>query len=403
MPAVTPTPIPFLRAPAPLTAAPAPLAERVQVPREVSGAVERPAPKGGPKRAIFPTEEIRRAQPKEALLTDARPVAMMMPGSAIPIHAGAKEAQLEYKSSPFQETALGSVLPLTTLVARPSHELPATVIYVPGMPSALTDGLQLPKAPPAAPEGFGKAMQTITGFLSKILGLIPPIPIPKVPVPGLPGLQLTGPSANELATLAQDGVSYARSQRTEEFVKEEADSRAQQLAAQLLNKYWFIGQCRRDYSPTCPLQWTDEGGVCSPPDGYDGFCRATNLTAATPIEKETFAWKCRAEWSCVSSPRRDWTATCPHTWTNVGGNLCIAPSNYRGICPPAMDFSSFDPETKAIFAAKCHLEWPTEAETARRPTAPAVTALPKLAPTKPVLSGVSGPVDAQTGRVITHA
>ncbi|CEM30492.1 unnamed protein product [Vitrella brassicaformis CCMP3155] len=281
--------------------------------------------------------------------------------------------------------ALSLVWPATArLCAHHAAKLPTAMRF---------ESVSVGQAPPAAPEGFGKAMKIISGF-PKILGLISPIPMPKVPVGGLNGLQLTGPSAHELATLAQDGVSYARSQRTEELVKEEADSRAQQLAAQLLNKYWFIGQCSRDYSPTCPLQWTDDDGVCSPPDSYDGFCRATDLTAATPIDKET-----RAEWSCVSSPRRDWEATCPQTWTNVGGTLCIAPSNYRGICPPAMDFSMFDDETKAIFAAKCRLEWPTEAETA----ASAVTALPKLAPTKPLLPRMSGPVDAQTGRVVAHA
>lgn len=130
-----------------------------------------------------------------------------------------------------------------------------------------------------------------------------------------------------------------------------------------LKKLWYIGKCRRNYSSLCPIDWKrsayDEN-LCIPPETYEGQCRSIDFSNTTEEEKENFAWRCEVEWPCVSAPKLKPMGKCPLRWTNVGKDLCIAPEDYVGECPPAIDFSKFDFEMRVRLATQCNFEWPVE-------------------------------------------
>lgn len=130
-----------------------------------------------------------------------------------------------------------------------------------------------------------------------------------------------------------------------------------------LKKLWYIGKCRRNYSALCPLNWKrsayDEN-LCVPPETYEGQCRSLDFSNTTEKEKESFAWRCEVEWPCISAPKIKPMGKCPLRWTNVGADLCIAPEDYVGQCPPAIDFSKLNFEMRVRLAIQCDFEWPVE-------------------------------------------
>ena len=135
---------------------------------------------------------------------------------------------------------------------------------------------------------------------------------------------------------------------------ERAANAASVLASVTARKLRFIGGCPRAMRG-CPLGWTGQGGACSPPPDYEGWCGDVDVEQMSASGKEDFAWKCGASWPCV--PCVTHFGGCPEGWSEKSG-LCVAPPGYDGICSPVMDFASFSATRMAEWSAICSARWP---------------------------------------------
>lgn len=178
----------------------------------------------------------------------------------------------------------------------------------------------------------------------------------------------------ELEKASFDNIAHKSIENTEEEavvdlenaeMENLLDNEIFRVIQERLKKLWYIGLCRRDYSNLCPIGWSKsayDDNLCIPPAYYEGQCRSMDFSNSQPKDKELFAWKCEVEWPCVKSPSQKVMEKCPVRWINIGNNLCIAPEDYIGQCPPAMDFSNFSYEMRVRWAVLCNFEWPADLE-----------------------------------------
>lgn len=159
-------------------------------------------------------------------------------------------------------------------------------------------------------------------------------------------------------TLKHRGVEALAGAIAQDARDDQMASYAQSLVHAKLSKLLYAGGCPRDTSG-CPSGWAERAGSCEPPADYDGFCAAVDVGTLQKVDKEAFAWKCRAAWPCVPACARDFS-TCPDQWSSAGG-LCVAPDAYDGMCSPAMNFDLFTDAGKAEWAAACDASWPCAA------------------------------------------
>ena len=160
-----------------------------------------------------------------------------------------------------------------------------------------------------------------------------------------------------------DGAQALASSAAAELAGEVARERQARLGADVAlagatrdaEHFKYVGGCIR-VAEGCPVSWEASGaGVCVPPDGYDGLCGATDVSALSVAQKEDFALSCKAAWPCQEC-RTDFQG-CPSGW-DVAGRLCVAPPRYDGICSPVMDFSGVSAAGKASWSATCSVRWP---------------------------------------------
>lgn len=139
-------------------------------------------------------------------------------------------------------------------------------------------------------------------------------------------------------------------------------------ASNFLKRFWYTGQCKRNYAQTCPNGWEyNENGVCLAPNDYNGPCEEYKDAGMSIQEKEEFAWRCQVEWPCVDElPLKD-GIDCPLEWAQISQGICIAPNSYEGICPPILDISDLDIESKAAYEVTCDLRWPREEKLVEKP------------------------------------
>jgi len=104
----------------------------------------------------------------------------------------------------------------------------------------------------------------------------------------------------------------------------------------------------------CPRGWTLQGPVCTS-TSYQGKCKpSVSLFDMTTEEKMTFARYCKVEFDCQSECPADLTSTCPSLWTQIGEELCEAPSNYVGNCASRVDTHGMTSEDKVCGGFACH-------------------------------------------------
>ena len=120
-------------------------------------------------------------------------------------------------------------------------------------------------------------------------------------------------------------------------------------------KQAYIGGCARVFE-TCPIGWIDSGSTCV--NNGEGFC-GTLEKSWSNATKESFAWRCRASFPCVSSCKRSFDA-CPMGWKKGASGSCIAPSSYAGICSPSTNFGGFNNEAKAQWSSLCEADFPCQ-------------------------------------------
>jgi len=108
----------------------------------------------------------------------------------------------------------------------------------------------------------------------------------------------------------------------------------------------------------CPRGWTLQGTICTS-TSYQGTCKpSVSLFEMTTEEKMTFARYCKVEFDCQSECPADLTSACPSLWTQIGKELCEAPSNYVGSCASRVDTHGMTSEDKISFGQKCGARWP---------------------------------------------
>ena len=119
---------------------------------------------------------------------------------------------------------------------------------------------------------------------------------------------------NTVADLMREGIQILTGdlidEQTHNNLRESAYVRVHQHVLQTI----FVGGCPRNMSG-CPLGWLGSNGACEPPPDHTGLCAGyKELTAA---QKETFAWKCRAQWPCENACEKDFEQ-CPAAWVSLG-------------------------------------------------------------------------------------
>lgn len=163
--------------------------------------------------------------------------------------------------------------------------------------------------------------------------------------------------SNQIQNLLQAGEDALVEDSIEQAVISDLEKSAYNAVHMRLRQQVFVAGCPRDFAG-CPSTWIEsESNKCRPPRDYDGLCSDTDFSAFSVSQKEDFAWKCRANWPCVATCKRNF-AQCPEAWTSVGDGVCSAPSSYVGICSSVTDFSAFTEQRKAEWAALCDAEWP---------------------------------------------
>ncbi|GFE53500.1 cpw-wpc domain-containing, putative [Babesia ovis] len=133
------------------------------------------------------------------------------------------------------------------------------------------------------------------------------------------------------------------------------------VASDHLKRYWYAGQCRRDYTKSCPNNWSfdQESKLCTAPVDYHGPCERTkDFSHMQQPARSEYAWRCHVSWPCLNEPPMDESAVCPLEWTKLSGTVCIAPASYDGICPPIASFDGYNLLDKAKYEQMCGVKWP---------------------------------------------
>jgi len=109
---------------------------------------------------------------------------------------------------------------------------------------------------------------------------------------------------------------------------------------------------------SCPRGWDLQGTLCTS-SSYQGKCKpSVSLFEMTTEEKLAFARYCKVEFQCQGSCPQDLMSACPSLWTQIGEELCEAPSNYVGSCASRVDTHGMTSEDKISFGSKCGARWP---------------------------------------------
>lgn len=117
------------------------------------------------------------------------------------------------------------------------------------------------------------------------------------------------------------------------------------------------GRCEENFDLPCPRGWWHDRGVCYPPLGYSGHCRAF-LAPEADLKRELAA-SC-GPWPCLADTAGDaqYLSACPTGWSLIDG-ICVAPQigkgAYRGPCVPFADVSSLSVADKTFYAAMCEV------------------------------------------------
>ncbi|GIX61069.1 CPW-WPC domain-containing protein [Babesia caballi] len=139
------------------------------------------------------------------------------------------------------------------------------------------------------------------------------------------------------------------------------------LASEHLKRFWYTGQCRRDYSLPCPNGWSqsETTKACTAPEDYEGPCESSkDFSRMDETAREDYAWRCHVSWPCINATPIDPEAVCPQEWTKLSGYICIAPAGYDGICPPIWSLHGLSVLDKSAYEQLCGVRWP------RKPTEP---------------------------------
>jgi len=171
-------------------------------------------------------------------------------------------------------------------------------------------------------------------------------------------VDMHNPDEPQVLKSMEDRASSSLQADLAEAEEESALYQAAYIAARVrVLKSMFSGGCARDFQTSCPAGWVENDGVCSPPDTYEGRCGdVASSELSNAADKESFSWKCRAEWPCRPACKR-YFSTCPEGWTHKG-NMCAAPAAYDGICSPLMDFATYSTADKIQWGTLCGVEWP---------------------------------------------
>lgn len=122
--------------------------------------------------------------------------------------------------------------------------------------------------------------------------------------------------------------------------------------------------CVRDYSATCPNGWVDvgDGSTCSAAFNYKGPCPATvTYGKMTPREKQAIAHECQTLFPCVDAFVPDYAQACPAGWSETENQYCLSPIDYTGPCVGKKRFSRLNIAEKAFWAESCGVTWPRRA------------------------------------------
>lgn len=133
------------------------------------------------------------------------------------------------------------------------------------------------------------------------------------------------------------------------------------FAAACSVKFPCQGLCEggQDFRQTCPSLWREiAGGICQAPREYVGTCSTrVNTAAMTAEEKYTWSVRCAARWPCAPQARHNYKDVCPKGWSLSAGQVCTAPSTYKGPCEHRAYMSSATASDKRAFEASCQVEW----------------------------------------------
>lgn len=123
--------------------------------------------------------------------------------------------------------------------------------------------------------------------------------------------------------------------------------------------------CKKNYANPCPHGWItigDGNSACIAPPGYKGCFAKQHFAGWSFSEKRDWEALCGAPWACIDhkSCETDWDASCPADWfTYAGGDSCIAPESYGGVCRTAIHGALIlERNDKEAIAAKCGVAWP---------------------------------------------
>ncbi|KAK1932932.1 hypothetical protein X943_001446 [Babesia divergens] len=133
------------------------------------------------------------------------------------------------------------------------------------------------------------------------------------------------------------------------------------LASEHLKRFWYTGQCRRQYWLQCPngWSWNDDAKQCIAPQDYIGPCDIRkDFTHMNRDAREEYAWRCHVSWPCVNDLPIDKDMLCPLEWIKVSNSICLAPPGYSGVCPPISDFGGMTALDKAVYEHMCDVKWP---------------------------------------------
>ncbi|CBZ56306.1 conserved hypothetical protein [Neospora caninum Liverpool] len=129
----------------------------------------------------------------------------------------------------------------------------------------------------AAPPRFiqSKAgFSPVVGLLSLLMSLLRQLTGTNAPQPS--GLREAGTGfPPQMEQFIDDAVANAEKKAVAQLMQDnrshELDQELLHIAEERLKKYWYIGQCRRDYTATCPVDWIEtQDGLCAPPVEYTG-------------------------------------------------------------------------------------------------------------------------------------
>ncbi|EDO08467.1 hypothetical protein BBOV_III009100 [Babesia bovis T2Bo] len=165
--------------------------------------------------------------------------------------------------------------------------------------------------------------------------------------------------------LYKNALNEAMEEGKEEYKKFERsaieDLDIVEIASEHLKRYWYTGQCRRNYNRPCPNGWLldNEASICVAPVDYQGPCeKRKDFSYMDEPARIQYAIRCHVSWPCVNDPPIDESATCPLEWTKLTGTVCIAPASYDGICPPIASFHGYSIKEKMEYERLCNLKWP---------------------------------------------